>query len=344
MANIYTVLNACLYAFILVLLVAFAALSCSIFRKCATRRKVAAKSADVEANTTCATDENRKQPLRLLTLPAKFHLDPVVYPSAARRSGKRLPSYQRVIPNPFRTRSGDKCPSVDTTTIKVDRPKISGSSSDRASHHANNEQPYTAIPTPPCRPSRPTLLDDLLAGFPYEHDVARDLWFPLTNAETGRWGLSVVGGARPVCRYVPRGRKNGIDDLVLALKRGEDKKSVFSIDEVEIDNTPLTPSNTLVDIVVVEKSRKSKKRGEKRRKKNGRSRVHVFEIPELYVNARPYEEIEAEEEARAATEGEGKTIEATIEVKADEEEADGEEALAAREECKFLEVPEPFWA
>ncbi|KAK2459828.1 hypothetical protein APHAL10511_008149 [Amanita phalloides] len=295
MASIHTVLNACLYALISILLLTFAAVGCFLYRKYAIRAKVAAKLADIEANTK---GKEQKQRLRLLILPAS--LDPGFYPSAARRSSHRLPSSERVIPSPFRSRFGNELPAVvDTTSRKAGQPKVDVGDNNNNSDQTSNDP--VLIPSPPHRPPRPTLLDDLLAGFPYEHDVARDMWFPLADPGMARLELGVVRGARPASRYVQRNGSDGHTGVVLALKQGrreEDTRSIFSIAEDEVDNTPLTPSNTIVEVV----TKKSEKQDERRKKdkKNGQPRVHVFEIPELYVNARPYEEIEAEEQARAA--------------------------------------------
>jgi hypothetical protein len=233
-------------------------------------------------------DEKKPMPLRL---PHNFCLDPVVYPTASRQSSKHL-SLQRDVANHV-VPSLD--PSVDTPVTTV---------TFKHGHEGdNNDLSTSSILAPaPCRPPRPTRLDDLLLGFPYEARATRDVWYPLVNKKTGCWELGVVGSSAKDAQLL----KN-VDYRFVAEMREKTEKSADAVKEAVIIHSMPAPLDTYTEHPAFDLSPKRTKRNRKggksskcRGNKARNAYPHGFEIPELHVNARPYVEIEAEEVLAAA--------------------------------------------
>ncbi|KAF8621705.1 hypothetical protein AX15_007566 [Amanita polypyramis BW_CC] len=296
MSGIHTVLNVLLYVFILLLVSIFASTTGFLIRKFAISR-VSIKSFDLEANNNSILDEAKPSPPGL---PENFYLDPIVYPSAAKRSLKR-PLSQRATPNPFISPGNPAISEIATTTTAP---------SDDQTHPIYPPSPPPS-PVIPIRPPRPTRLGDLLAGFPHEEDVIKDVWFPLLNKEAGRWELAVV---RNNARGARLHRNSKIDQeaenrgkVVMPFVTVQEANTVTPSSSEPLETAPDNQNREVPAMLLVANVRdqsKSGKSSKRRHRKNVRDKeivtVHVFEIPELHVNARPYAEIEAEEEARAA--------------------------------------------
>lgn len=232
-------------------------------------------------------DEKKPTPLRL---PHNFYLDPVVYPTTSRRSSKRV-SLQRDVPNHF----------VPSLSSSVDTPATSVISK-HGDEGSNNDLSTASILAPaPCRPPRPTRLDDLLLGFPYEARATRDVWYPLANKKTGCWELGVVGGSAKDAQPL----KN-VNHPFVAEMREKTGKSADVEDAVIIYSMP-APLDAYTEHpsfdLPPQRTKRCRKGGKPSRRRGAKARnayPHGFEIPELHVNARPYVEIEAEEALVAA--------------------------------------------
>ncbi|KIL58627.1 hypothetical protein M378DRAFT_15403 [Amanita muscaria Koide BX008] len=123
--------------------------------------------------------------------------------------------------------------------------------------------------TAPLRPHRPNQSDDFLASFPYQNSMTSDVWFPIANQDTGRWDLCVVNAT----------------------------VTIASLGGYAAAGVDLTPSYTRSikagerNALKTEKA-KCKRDGGKQKQDTP---LPILEIPELYVNARSYEDIEAEQ-------------------------------------------------
>ena len=235
-----------------------------------------------------AIDEKKAIPLRL---PHNFNLDPVVYPTTSRQPSKRV-SLQRDVPNRF-------VPSLDSS---VDTP-VTTVTSKYGDKGGNNDLSTSSILAPaPCRPPRPTRLDDLLLGFPYEARATRDAWYPLVNKKTGCWELGVVESSAKDAQPL-----KSVDYRFVAAMGEKAGKSADAVEEAVIAHAMPAPLDTYTEHPAsdlspkrTERNRKGGKSSKRRGNKARNAYPLGFEIPELHVNARPYVEIEAEEEALAA--------------------------------------------
>ena len=233
-------------------------------------------------------DEKKPIPSRL---PHNFYLDPVVYPTASRLSSKRV-SLQRDLPSHI-------VPSLDSS---VDTP-VTTVTPKHGDEGANNDLSTSSIPAPtPCRPPRPTRLDDLLSGFPYEARATRDVWYPLVNKKTGCWELGVVGSSAKDAQPL----KN-IDYRFIAEMGEKTGKSADVVEAAIIVHAMPAPFDTYTEDPAFDsppkRTKRNRKGGKSSKRRGAKARnayPHGFEIPELHVNARPYVEIEAEEALAAA--------------------------------------------
>lgn len=117
------------------------------------KRRTLTKGAVADLEANMSDHQAKMSPI---TLPPRFYLDPVVYPPAAKVS---MSSMRRL---------------STTTVAKLE--------------NLNNNHQNSA----PVRPPRSTRLDDLLAGFPHESHVSRDIWFPIINKKTRLCELGVI--------------------------------------------------------------------------------------------------------------------------------------------------------
>jgi hypothetical protein len=115
---------------------------------------------------------------------------------------------------------------------------------------------------------------------------------------TGRWELGVVMGSAKDARL--------LEDVDYRFIREVAENSAGAVEETVVPIPSQAPLDTQAEYPAVEippqrteGRRKSDKSSKRREDKSRNAYPHGLEIPELHVNARPYAEIEAEEEARA---------------------------------------------
>lgn len=221
-----------------------------------------------------------------LRLPDNFYLDPVVYPTTSRWSSKRV-SLQRYVSDHF-------IPSLDSSVGSSPATTATSKHDDEGDNNDQTLSTFSILSPAPCRPPRPTRLDDLLLGFPYEARAIRDVWYPLANERTGHWELGVV-------RHFAKDAQP-LKNVDYRFIEGVARKSVGVVEEVV--DVPCTPPrvDTCTEHLAFDpppkQTKRNRKTGKSSKRRGDKARnayPYGFEIPELHVNARPYAEIEAEE-------------------------------------------------